>query len=386
MEIVKTTKYSFKRYENYLIAIVGIILALLLRFSLIDFISGDFKTFLNPWYNFILQNGKFWALKYDFSNYNTPYLYLLVIASYIFSSLSNITAVKLISITFDFIGAFFVYKIVKLKYPQGLLPITAFITVLFAPTVFLNSAFWGQCDMIYTSFLLACIYFVLIKKESWAFISFGLAFSFKQQAIFLVPFMLILLLKKEVSWKSCFFIPIVYLLALIPAWFAGRPFIDLLLIYVNQADTYQALSLNAPNMYRWIWQQELYSVVLPIGLLFALTVVVILCLAVYRSSVKLNKEIIIQLAMISVFIMPYCLPKMHERYFFAADVVSIIFGFYFPKYWLIPTIIIVSSFLSYTPFLFGEALVSLFVLSLILVAVLITLLNHLDRTIRKSKA
>lgn len=37
----------------------------------------DYRHSVSPWYAFIAENGYFAALRYDFSNYNVPYLYLL---------------------------------------------------------------------------------------------------------------------------------------------------------------------------------------------------------------------------------------------------------------------------------------------------------------------
>jgi hypothetical protein len=62
---------------------VGILLAIALRLSLFDFTSADYHRFLSPWYDFIVNNGGFSALKYDFSNYTPPYLYLLTLAGYL---------------------------------------------------------------------------------------------------------------------------------------------------------------------------------------------------------------------------------------------------------------------------------------------------------------
>jgi Gpi18-like mannosyltransferase len=374
-----------KKYKNDLIIIISILTAFLLRLSLIPFRSLDFTGFLEPWYNFIINHGGFKALQYNFANYNPPYLYLMVLASYLFSGFSNIFAIKSISITFDFISAFLVYKIVRLKYPQSKIPIYAAIAFLFAPTVFINSAFWGQCDVIYTTGLLACIYYVLIKRELLAFVCFGLAFSFKQQAIFLIPLLLILAFKKIVSWKSFLVIPAIYLLTLVPAWLAGRPLKELLLIYFAQANTYQDLSKNAPNIYMWL-PDSLYHIFVPIGLIFTAFLIFIFSLAIYKSKVKLEQDIIIYISLISTLLMPYFLPKMHERYFFVADAVSLIFAFYFPKYFYIPIVIILSSLFSYTPFLFDKPIVSLYVLSLVLFTILIILLVHFNRIIHEQKA
>jgi hypothetical protein len=42
---------------------------------------------------------------------------------------------------------------------------------------------------------------------------------------------------------------------------------------------------------------------------------------------------------------------MHDRYFYLADAVSIIYAFYFTYYWYTALIEQICSFLSYTPFL-----------------------------------
>jgi hypothetical protein len=47
--------------------------AIALRVSLYHIETSDYTVFLSQWYNFISTHGGFAALKYNFSNYNTPY-------------------------------------------------------------------------------------------------------------------------------------------------------------------------------------------------------------------------------------------------------------------------------------------------------------------------
>jgi hypothetical protein len=44
---------------------------------------------------------------------------------------------------------------------------------------------------------------------------------------------------------------------------------------------------------------------------------------------------------------------MHDRYFYPADVISIIYAFFFPEYFFVPIVIIIASFFAYQPTLFG---------------------------------
>ncbi|MFM7579157.1 MAG: hypothetical protein ACKO5Q_19770, partial [Microcystaceae cyanobacterium] len=78
-----------------------------------------------------------------------------------------------------------------------------------------------------------------------------------------------------------------------------------------------------------------------------------------------------------VLLMPYSLPKMHDRYFFAADLISIIYGFYFPPYFFVPVAINLVSLFSYFPFLWGVEVIPLKILSLVLAGVMGILVYHL---------
>ena len=52
-------------------------------------------------------------------------------------------------------------------------------------------------------------------------------------------------------------------------------------------------------------------------------------------------------------LLPFLLPKMHERYFYVADLLSIIVAFYQPSLFFVPVLMITISFFAYQPTLFG---------------------------------
>ncbi len=351
-ELLESVKNKFSRVLNYLqypairYLIIGIIFAVLIRGICVPNKSVDYKYFLAPWYDFIVSHGGFSALKQGFADYTPPYLYWIVIATTLLSGLPKILAIKLFAMSVDFICAFFVYKIVRLKYPEGNKPIYAFLAIILSPTVMYNSALWGQCDVIYTTGLIACIYFLSMKKQIPALISLGVAVSFKLQAMFLSPLLLILLIKKRISWYYLPLVPATYIVAMLPAWFAGRPMSELLLVYFKQANTYKELAKNVPNLYQWI-PNKFYSIVVPIGLITTVFAIFLLAYLVYRSKLKITQDRLIYLATLSVLFMPYILPKMHERYFYPADICSIIFAFYFPRYAWVAVSVQMASFVSY---------------------------------------
>jgi Gpi18-like mannosyltransferase len=101
------------------------------------------------------------------------------------------------------------------------------------------------------------------------------------------------------------------------------------------------------------------------------------CLSVYKSSARMTADRLIEVATLSVLIVPYFLPKMHDRYFFPADVLSLILAFFFPRYFIVPVIIGLVSFLSYWPFLFGFEVVPLQLLAVVQLVPMLILLRHL---------
>ena len=144
---------------------VGIAFAI--RLMLRGYISGDAVTGFLPWYEYIKSQGGFPALGHSFSGYSPLYLYMLTLSELLNSMLniSELTVIKLIPIAFDFFGAFWFAKIVRLRYPRAVVGYLAALAYLFLPTVFINSSMWGQIDGIFTALLLPAIYFLLNNRN-----------------------------------------------------------------------------------------------------------------------------------------------------------------------------------------------------------------------------
>ncbi len=359
-------------------------MALLIRTSLLGFKSVDFETYTKIWYN-ALQTSGFRALRDDFSNYNPPYLYLLYLVVRFLPGLYKVVAIKVPSLIFDFVCAGFIYKLVRLKSENRIVALLAYVAALLSPTMILNSSFWGQADSIYTAGLIACVYFLLTKKNWFSLISFGIALAFKLQAIFLLPVLIALWLRKELSWKYFLAIPIIYFLSILPAWAIGRPFASLISIYFSQTGEYNKLTSHAPTLYAWFpLGRELFQMILPAGIAFGITVILILILIIYKSSAKLSPMHLLELALLSVLIVPFVLPKMHQRYFFPADVLSIAFGFYFPAYFFVPLVINMVSFFSYQYFLFGVEPIPTSTLALATLTMIAIIVSKVLRDLYKS--
>ena len=343
---------------------------------MLDFVSADYRFHLEPWYDFISRNGGMAALRHRFSNYAPLYLYFLTLMATWFAWVPKLYAIKLISVAFDVVGAVYALRIVRLRRPRSSAALWAYAAVLLAPTVVVNSSQWGQADMICTSLLLACLYYLMRKRGLPAMICFGLAFSIKLQAVVLGPLIAILVLGGQIRRMELLAVPAVYVATVIPAWLQGRSFWDLLAIYVGQAEQYRGLTFNAPNLYQWI-PNTLYEPVYPLGLVVTAGVVVGLVVSVHVHKPEMTMGRILDIAVLCAVVVPFLLPKMHERYFFTADVVSIVFAFFRPRFWWVPVTIGASSYLAYFPFLYLSMPVPLGWVALGLFGVIVVLAHSL---------
>src|ERR1700680_3614547 len=90
------------------------VLAIVLRVSLYHVTTSDYTIFVSQWYDFIQTHGGFAAMKYNFSNYNPPYLYLLALTTFL--PIPKLIAIKTLSVVFDAMLGLFAYLILNLRY------------------------------------------------------------------------------------------------------------------------------------------------------------------------------------------------------------------------------------------------------------------------------
>jgi len=362
-----------------------VVVAVLVRFVFINQISGDYRAFVSPWYD-QLKAGGFSALGGDYSNYNPPYLYLLALVTHL--PVPKIIAIKSISMVFDLLLAMFAALIVREGFPRPALPLLTFALVLLAPTVVVNSAAWGQCDSIYAAFCLGSLYFLITRKPWWACVFFALGLSFKLQAIFFLPILLIVMVVNRQRWTALLAVPAVFALMLVPAALAGRDISSLLSIYPTQVSgggTGQAglgggagaaggggggqrgqafgasadsLTLNAPTFYQWV-SAGASSAWKYVGLAAAAVAVAVVGALAWLRRRPLYAAHIVILATTVVLAVPFLLPQMHERYFYLADVLTIVMAMYVRRFWPVAIVVSLCSVLSYAPFLWNTTPVAL---------------------------
>jgi len=363
-----------KFLKKFLIIATIIWLALIVRIPGLPSVNQDYNAFLSRWFDTIKTNGGFSALKNSMGDYTQPYLYLLTLGTY--TNINKLFYIKILPFIFEIMAAFFIMKIVNMKYKNEKIGYLSFGILLLIPTVILNGSVWGQCDIIYTAFVIASIYYILREKPITSILFYGIALSFKLQAIFILPLFLILLFKNRIKIYHLLLIPLSYLVLSIPSLIVGRPLKDILLTYVNQSSEYTNLTYNAPSIYQWFTSSFFSNTTLigNIGIIFTLVVVLSIIYISVRYIKVIKYETIIELSLLFAVIVPFLLPRMHERYFFMADIISLLYAFCFPKKLYVAIIIPLISLFCYLPFLYNTSTDSIVDLSIVLFIIIIDLL------------
>jgi Gpi18-like mannosyltransferase len=343
---------------EWLILIFMVGLAISIRLSLANWVSGDYLNFLKPWIQEIVEQGGWASLRFQIGDYSPPYIYLLTLLSYFPQTNSPepyLLGMKLFSIGFDVVLMIGVYLNAKrwLAKNHPLFPVAIAIMMLFLPTVIINGSLWGQIDASYTGFSLIAIYFLQKDKPLTASIWYGVAFSFKLQAVFFLPvFIIYFWFHYRHKIYYVFIIPGIYYLLALPAILAGRSVVEITEIYFLQAQTYQLLTLNMPNLYQWFPNQR-YEDLSELALGLFMVLMAIQFLMMLLTNVKLTTKPLLLLAYWSLLMANFFLPAMHERYLFAADVLILIIVFQFKTKFYLVFATQAISLLAYAPYIFG---------------------------------
>jgi Gpi18-like mannosyltransferase len=183
-------------------------------------------------------------------------------------------------------------------------------------------------------------------------IAFGFSCALKPQAIFWCPLLAGLLATGRLPWKTLCVPVAVYGFCGVPQMLAGRPIIEVLLHW-GGVKNQPGLTLGAPNWYQWVRESQT-EILWCAGVLIAcLATIIFLFLMVKGPGQGLDeKRWLVAMALLSVLFPPFFLPGMHERYFFPADVLSVLYAFSFQRGWIAASLIQFASAFAYVPYLF----------------------------------
>ena len=352
--------------------------ALIMRYALRNVVAGDYKMFFEPWVATLREAGggiKGLSAEFEYVDYTTPYLTILSFIS-ICPFLNTLLLMKLVSIFFDFVAAFAVMAIVYDRTKNMTYGILGYGALLMVPTVLTNGAMWAQCDIIFTSFVLWSLYFMLKDKPAWSMAFYGIAFAFKLQTLFLAPLYVILWMKGKVKLKHFLFLPLMYVIGMIPSLLAGKSFWELISVYFFQAngqmDIY-ALSHKFPNIYQLIGTDSFLFEYADAGIWVTLGALMILMYCFARKQYEMNACLLLRMGMLLTMTVVFFLPHMHERYAILVDVMAIVYVFFDFRKLYIPVLTILCSFAGYTVYLAQNNIIPMYVYT---IQVLLLMLDH----------
>ena len=369
--------------------------------------SGDYRAFLLPWYDHLLDAGGFAGLADVDSNYDTPYLVLLAALTHL--PVDPLVGIKAISIVFDVLLAGFAYGIVRQVCPTSRwLPVVAYGVTFLLPTVLLNSAWWAQCDSVYASLCLGSLLFLLRRQTAVACALFGLAFAFKLQAVFFAPVLLVLVLVDRQRLRGLLLVPAAFLAALVPAWVAGRGLLSQLLVYPAQianpsgagaggrgarpaggfggagvgggggrgggefggggpggggsggggSTSAHSFTSNAPTWYAWL-PADASTAWKWVGLGVAAAVALALVGWLLTRGRRLAPAELLLVAATLTLVVPLLLPEMHERYFYVGEVLAVVAAFVDRRFLVVAALMQVATLSTYWTYLQRTTFLSL---------------------------
>lgn len=336
-----------ERFTIYALSAIVSIIAVYIRYLGRDIITVDFENCLNLWHLDMQNAGPgIEALLAYTGDYPMPYAFIIWLLGKL--PIPFLYSWKLFNVVFDFALAVMAGKVVRQLKPNHIwsFPLGFCITLLL-PNVILNSGFWGQCDCVYTTFLLAAFYFWLRKKYPVVMIMLGIAFSFKLQSIFFMPFLLIAYwLERKFSILQFLLIPVTMFVMNIPAFLAGcSPMITF--------TKYAGLTTECPWLYYFypnIWffyQIRPYYRFGTSPILLTIVVLLLFVLLLVRKKTVLSQDNALPILLWTAYTCAFFLPAMHERYGYFMELLAVIMAIIHIRNLWIPLIMILCTFPKY---------------------------------------
>ncbi len=312
----------------HLMFIFGITLTtMIMRWQLRDNETWDYYAGFGLWVDMINEAGGFKGLAGDFYDYTPMYVFIVWLFSFL--PIKLLYVVKGFSVIFDVIMAFTSAKIVYDITRNRTRAVGIYGIMLILPTVANNSAMWCQCDVIYTTAILWCIYFLMNDKPAKGMFFYGIAFALKLQSVFVLPALIVLWAMKKIDLKHFLFMPLMYCVGILPAFLAGRSIKSLLSIYFVQAEKSPQLSLGYPNIYQMLGTKFFLDEYSAAGIWLTLGILMFMMYYIAKSGVIIKKEFIIVMFLLFELTTMCFMPFLHERYAYLGDLLTVILAFVF---------------------------------------------------------
>ncbi len=304
-----------------------------------SFETCDYLTFLKGWcgnYGSVSFKQALFNIV-DVSNYTPFYNYFLIVIAKL--GVNSLYAIKYVTFAFSILLAFVIEKIVC-HLTNSRFNFLRFVVFLILPPVLIEYSAWGQCDAIYVTFAMLALLFALKKKSALSFAFVGLSFAIKLQFLFIVPVLFVMLIVKDengehyLKWKHLWIAPLMYAVNLIPV-LAGRPVLDVLMVYLNQTVGDNRISGCCGNLcyiYHLLGVEAgitLYSLLVVFQIVLTIAIMVLILFVIFKKNKQkvLTKTDLLFFGMLFAFVMVFFMPKMLDRFYFIAMCLTWIYFF-----------------------------------------------------------
>ena len=387
-------------------------LAMIARVSMLDFITADYNSFLSGWLD-LFREGGFGMLAQNVGDYNLIYQYFLLLITKV--NLHDLYLIKLISVAFDYALALVMMRAAGcFGGERAKLPV--FLLMLILPTVLLDGACWGQCDSVYVFFIVLSLYLLATDRPTGSAASLAIAFAFKLQTIFFFPVVLLGLIHKKYKLRHALVFFAAYIVTMIPALMAGKPFMEALMVYANQSmgQYYDRLTYGAPTLYMFFpmmdfstgqtfkWMRyipgidgegvngylnpDLYPDLQHAALYACVMLVLIAVIYWLMHYREITPDMMLDFAVFCAIFLPFVMPKMHERYFFLADVLSVLYAARHGRRRYLPLLVAGASLTSYASYLMRQVPIDQRVSALMMLLALLIVGHDLLENMRRNRA
>ena len=396
------------------LAFAGAVAAVLMlaRVAMLDYETADYTTFLSQWTQ-VFREGGFKMLAENVGDYNLIYQYILLCISRV--PLHDLYLIKWVTVLFDYLLALVMMCAAgRLAGRQTQVPM--FLIVLCLPTVLLDGACWAQCDPVYITFVVLSLYALETDRPYLSAVSLSVAFAFKLQTIFFFPVVLLGLLQRRFRPRHAAAFFAAYLVTMLPALLAGRSFFDALSVYANQSvgQYYDRLTYNAPNLYlffpmlefassqeytwmRYIWgvdykatNEYLTDALMPAlqsAALYACILLTVIAVVYWLMHYReITPDMTLELALFFAIYLPFVMPKIHDRYFFMADMLSVLYAARHKNRRFLPVLVVGASLMCYLPYITRQRPVDERWLALMMLAALALVTRDLLCRMRANRA
>ncbi|MCD6012314.1 MAG: hypothetical protein K0Q79_2176 [Flavipsychrobacter sp.] len=162
---------------------------------------------------------------------------------------------RCITLVFDFIGIWYVYKWVNKRFAYFIILAICILNIGYT----YDTLIWGQVDSILSALVFITIYYAYKGNNLLSSIFLVVAFSFKVQAIVIVPvwgLMFLNNIKKGELLKTLVY-PVlgavaVQILIVVPFLLGNYGLKEILAVITNSFQVYPSISVKASNIWHWI--------------------------------------------------------------------------------------------------------------------------------------